>query len=546
MRHFRRNRSSRQPLSGIRRRPGFGRRTADRFAVLLAATATIATGLTGGTAQAVPANDLEYTYFYDLTGPNPPTTPQAVLRMAVDNFDAYFPFQGCPNIIGPGAICPLQGPSLPGYGGLQPIRVEAVNATSFTFRALPGHAEGADRMIQFTFGTQRYTTNLNLEVHAWGPWSPGAAFSIASGFANGIWGQYAQSLADGIATGDYNNYSGPFVTVDSNPFTSPRMAVNADGRLETFVMDSSGNIQHDWQNNPGGVGGWSGWANLGGGEYGGPVVGRNPDGRLEVFAIGSDYTLQHNYQKSPGGSFGGWSGLGNDGHNLLYLSVGNDADGLLQVLALDDNGELLVARQASNGAFNWTNLGGDFESPPVVASNANGRLEVFALDSNYQMEHAYETSANGSWSGFSLLGSWHFRSDPVVGVNSDGRLEVFAVGTDGALDHIWQLHPSGSGGWSSWAGLGSIIVSAPAVTRNGAGNIEVFALGPGGDVVHIGQSGSGAWGNWSSLGGAQASVPTVGDDPGNRMELNAIGLSGSAFDIWQTSVGGGWSGWTGM
>jgi hypothetical protein len=221
---------------------------------------------------------------------------------------------------------------------------------------LPGHVEGADRKIQFTFGYQRYTNIPNLEAHSWGPWSVGAAGSISSGFANAIWGQYAQSLSNGIAAGDYNNYPGIFATVDSNPFISPAMGVNADGRLETFVMDSGGNIEHDFQL------------------------------------------------------------------------------------------------------------------------------------------------------------------------------------------HVYKLHPSGVGGWSNWSGIGGNLASAPTVICNGGNNPEVFALNYVGNVVHA----SVPWTGWANLGGTLASVPAAADNPGNRMEPNLIGLSGSGWDIWQTSVGGGWSGWSGM
>ena len=61
----------------------------------------------------------------------------------------------------------------------------------------------------------------------------------------------------------------------------------------------------------------------------------------------------------------------------------------------------------------------------------------------------------GPWSGWASLGG-EITSSPVVTSDADGRLEVFARGTDNALWHMWQTAPNN--GWSSWASLGGILV----------------------------------------------------------------------------------------
>jgi hypothetical protein len=527
---------TRIPWSTWRGRFVAGRQSAMRQVALLiiAVMAVGGTTLVAAPAQAAPANDLEYNYTYFLAS-SPPTTPQAVTRMALDDFDSFFPFQGCPNVVAAGTICPLEGPN-----GNNPIRVEAADATSFTFRSLPGHVEGADRMIKFTFFMNG--SEMDLNVHSWGPWTAGAVASINGGVAAATWQAFAFNLQSGISNGTYNDFPGVNATVNSNPFSSPVVASDADGRLEAFVMDPGGTIDHDYQTTAGGH--WSGWSALGpGGLYGGPAIGTNKDGRLEIFAIGSDYTLQHDYQKTPNGSWNGWSGLGNDGHDLLYVKAAADADGLLQVLALDDEGHVLVDRQASNGAWTWSDLGGgSLLSPPAIGRNADGRLEVFVLDGNYQVEHAWETSANGPWSGFSSMGGYQLHSDPAVGTNPDGRLEVFGRGTDWSLDHIYQTSPNA--GWSSWSELGGGITSAPTVINNSTGKLQVFALTESGSVNYD-NSASGSW-VWGSLGGTLGSVAAPGRDVDGRLEVVSVGLSGDAFDIWQTSPNGNWSSWAGL
>ena len=83
--------------------------------------------------------------------------------------------------------------------------------------------------------------------------------------------------------------------------------------------------------------------------------------------------------------------------------------------------------------------------------NADGRLEVFARDTNNALRHKWQTRANNGWSsGVGSLGGT-LTSPPVVAVNNDRRLEVFARGPDGALWHIWQV--TQSNGWSQWESL---------------------------------------------------------------------------------------------
>ena len=205
-------------------------------------------------------------------------------------------------------------------------------------------------MIRFTFLTDS-SGNLNLNVHSWGPWTLGADQSIINDIAYGSWQDLAFNVQSGISNGTYNDFSGPNATVNSNPFSSPVVARNADGRLESIRHGQQRQYPARLPAAPGGGTGWSGFlSSLGGdGLYGGPAIGTNPDGRLEIFAIGSDYTLEHNYQKTANGAWSGWSSLGNDGHDLLFVSAAADADGLLQVFALDDDGDVLVDRQGSNG-----------------------------------------------------------------------------------------------------------------------------------------------------------------------------------------------------
>ena len=60
------------------------------------------------------------------------------------------------------------------------------------------------------------------------------------------------------------------------------------------------------------------------------------------------------------------------------------------------------------------------------------------------MWHIWQTAPNNGWSGWHSLGG--DVRQPSVATNADGRLEVFAVGGDDALWHTWQTAPNN--GWA--------------------------------------------------------------------------------------------------
>lgn len=93
--------------------------------------------------------------------------------------------------------------------------------------------------------------------------------------------------------------------------------------------------------------------------------------------------------------------------------------------------------KSDTGWSGWAALGGVLSSDPVVASNADGRLEAFARGSDNAVCHIWQTAPNGNWSGWAGLGGV-LTSNIAVGSNADGRLEAFGRGTDNALYHIWQ------------------------------------------------------------------------------------------------------------
>ena len=100
--------------------------------------------------------------------------------------------------------------------------------------------------------------------------------------------------------------------------------------------------------------------------------------------------------------------------------------------------------------------------PPVVAYNADGRLELFAKGSDSSLYHIWQTSPGSNWSNWDALS----QSSPIpsgdftftLTTNVDSRFEIFAMTSTTTqvvpnpnAYHSWQASPGGS--WSNWDAL---------------------------------------------------------------------------------------------
>ena len=79
-------------------------------------------------------------------------------------------------------------------------------------------------------------------------------------------------------------------------------------------------------------------------------------------------------------------------------------------------------------------------------SNADGRLELFGVNSAGAVFHRWQTSPGGAWSAWGQFDG--ALSSIAAGRNSDGRLEIFGANSAGAVFHRWQTSPGGA--WSAW------------------------------------------------------------------------------------------------
>jgi hypothetical protein len=135
-----------------------------------------------------------------------------------------------------------------------------------------------------------------------------------------------------------------------------------------------------------------------------------------------------------------------------YAGLGSFTAHVLVSDADQSAGQVDLSVNVNPPGIFWPGQNSDVQPGALLqGSNADGRLEAFAIGSDGALWHRSQTAANGNW------GPWQSLSGYVkqinVGRNADGRLEVFGIGSDNALWHIAQSSANGAfGGWQSLGG----------------------------------------------------------------------------------------------
>jgi hypothetical protein len=298
--------------------------------------------------------------------------------------------------------------------------------------------------------------------------------------------------------------------------SDPAVGLGGDGRLAVFVVDSNNNVEEAMQNSPGA--GFTAFVSLGGNVHGTVAVGVNADGRMEIFAVNNGgNSILHAWQNTPGGSFGAFASLGAPSTGTFYTdpSVAINADGRLEVFAAAGNSRVQHAWQTTPGA-GWAAFHALLTGVPVysnvvaVTANADGRLEIFVRSSSGSgpaIWHAWQLTPGGGWHAWKSLGvafNGNFNRSPVVGRNADGRLEVFTVDSTNKVEHAYQTVP-GDGWTTSFTSLDGAVSAATTVVSNTDGRLELFDQGTSIDIQHSWQMMPNAgWSAWFSLGGNPA------------------------------------------
>jgi hypothetical protein len=224
------------------------------------------------------------------------------------------------------------------------------------------------------------------------------------------------------------------------------------------------------------------------------------------------------------------------------VALGPNADGRLELFGVDTTSGVGHRWQTSpsGGVWSdWTMFDGNLETVAAEA-NADGRLELFGTNSAGQIYHRSQTSPNGTWSPWEQVGG--ILNSIALARNADGRLEAFGTNPNGNIYHQWQTSPNSST-WSPWVLLDGLLSKITA-ERNADGRLELFGTNSAGTIYHRYQtSPNGTWSPWEQVGGILNSIALARNADG-RLEVFGTNSAGHIYHSWQTSPNSSnWSPW---
>ena len=173
------------------------------------------------------------------------------------------------------------------------------------------------------------------------------------------------------------------------------------------------------------------------------AIGKNQDKRLEIVAIKDDGQVAYLTQIEPNGNWASWNLL--PGIKATQVSIASNQDGRLEIFAIDENGLVfhswqtspnsdrldVVNIQAAGAAGRNLVMSGCCQL--AVGQNQDGRLEVFVIQQeDQQIWHRSQLQPNSDWNSWSTLPSMQVKlkaKKVTVASNQDGRLEVFVIGS---------------------------------------------------------------------------------------------------------------------
>jgi hypothetical protein len=128
-------------------------------------------------------------------------TKEQIMSEVQKHFNYYFTFTADTGELVKGAKLNLDGP----FGEDEPVQVTGIGPDSFSFVSLPGHNEGAGRVIKFSIVPAADNPvpgrlNWELRVAASGPLSKGSLIPGASWLNKGIWQVFADNLDSKLPT----------------------------------------------------------------------------------------------------------------------------------------------------------------------------------------------------------------------------------------------------------------------------------------------------------------------------------------------------------
>lgn len=256
----------------------------------------------------------------------------------------------------------------------------------------------------------------------------------------------------------------------------PGIAINADGRMELFGVDTRGRLQHNWEHFAGSganENGFHGWDGIGGeSAVFAPVVAlRRTDGRLQAYARGRDHSLWEVHQTN----FGIWSGWRSLGGRIVGAPTATTApDGRIVVYGRGADNRV-ISYTAHTPSSDWYTVqrleGGLINHDPVAITRPRGQVEVYARGYDnglYRFTH-HPGSANPVWE--YDINSVRMVSRPGIGFDGPYARVFMADAHTMFVSRQFTLGPDA--GWATDYGRGYGAVGDPAVTQD-SGQVRVY------------------------------------------------------------------------
>jgi len=280
------------------------------------------------------------------------------------------------------------------------------------------------------------------------------------------------SAIEQTTTGNGWNAWGPIADsqILAPKITALTVARDSAGRLQVFIIYPQGEygpgVWYSGEQSPSGT--WSNWQTLGGPSGNASVVtlamGQNADGRLDLYSVDSSGNVWHNPQAAPGSSeWSGWTSLGAPaGVQIQCITILRDQSGRQIVLGTTSQGAMWQIQQTSPNA-GW--------GPWTSSWWAWAAVNAPALT------HAPAGAGNGCWAigAAGSLMNWNGTQWKTLALPQSRSAAWVSVGSDGSvwvLDTGGLLYEYGNGSFQSLPGM---LPGAAYFSANGATSIWATA-----------------------------------------------------------------------
>lgn len=267
------------------------------------------------------------------------------------------------------------------------------------------------------------------------------------------------------------------------------------------------------------------------------------------------------YQETPGGAWSSWEGPGWAGSlspSAFDLAACQQNDGRVQLWALDIKQQLWSISQTSPGG-NWTSWSGpNWNNAPqlleISACQQGGPrgAQLWGLREDYVIVTCYQETPGGNWSGWA---EWPSTPTPTQFIQTaaaqqnDGRVQLWATDTQLQLWSMWQTSPGGN--WTNWSGPNwngaPKLLNIAASQQGGSRGAQLWGITEDYTLMSDYQvSPGGDWSGWFSGNWAGAGTVTqiaAAQQNNGCVQVWAITTNGVLISTSQTSPGGDWGPW---